>query len=167
MTRARDVASSGGLTLIKTQTIGSGVSSVTISNVFSSTYDNYRIVIGGVDCSAVTNLRLQLGSEPNEHYGSLRYDFYTGTDTNFTRNVNQAAFVIAIGGTNDDTSSSFDICSPNLAKRTTASGTFNGFAYSGWFGGGVNTTNQYTSFNLLTSGATLTGGKINVYGYRM
>ena len=34
-----------GLVLVKSQTIGTGVASVTISDAFSTTYDNYRITI--------------------------------------------------------------------------------------------------------------------------
>jgi hypothetical protein len=158
-----------GLVLIKRQTVGSGVTSVTLTSVFSSTYDNYRVVIGGIDGSSIgLNIRCQLGSTPNEHYGSLFYDAYDGSDTNYTRSANAANFNVGLGGNGDDTSSSFDLYSPNLAKRTTMSGTYDGFKYSGWFGGAVNTTTQYTSFNILvTGGATLTGGTISVYGYGM
>ena len=37
-----------GLTLVKTQTIGSGVSSVTVTDAFSSTFENYCIEITNV-----------------------------------------------------------------------------------------------------------------------
>ena len=40
-------ANPGGLDLVKTQTIGSAVSTVTVSDVFSATYDNYLITING------------------------------------------------------------------------------------------------------------------------
>ena len=33
-----------GMWLLKTQTIGSGVGSVSVTSVFSSSYDNYRVV---------------------------------------------------------------------------------------------------------------------------
>jgi hypothetical protein len=159
-------AGKAGLVFIKTVTVGSGVSTVSVSDVFSSTYDNYRVVIGGVDSSAATNLRIQFGSTPNEHYGSLYYDFYGAGATGTDRQANAANILIGVTNTSDDTSSSFDVCSPNLAKRTTLSGTYDGFAYAGWFGGGVNTTTQYTSFNVLVTTGSLTGGTIKVYGYR-
>jgi hypothetical protein len=155
-----------GLRLIKTQTVGAGVTSVTLTSVFSSTYDNYRVVIGGVDCSGIANVRMQFGSTANEHYGSLFYDAYDASDTAYTRSANQANFTVSLGGTSDDTSTSMDVNSPNLVKRTTVHGTYDSFKYSGWFGGAVNTTTQYTSFNiLLTGGSTMTGGTISVYGY--
>ena len=157
-----------GLRLIKKQTIGAGVTSVTVTGAFSATYDNYRIVIGGVDCSGIANVRMQLGSTANEHYGSLFYDAYDASDTAYTRSANQANFTVSLGGTSDDTSVSMDVNSPFLAKRTTAHGTYDSFKYSGWFGGAVNTTTSYTAFNiLLTGGSTMTGGTITVYGYGM
>jgi len=157
-----------GLRLIKKQTVGAGVTSVTVTGAFSATYDNYRIVIGGVDCSGIANVRMQLGSTSNEHYGSLFYDAYDGSDTAYTRSANAANFTVSLGGTSDDTSVSMDVNSPFLAKRTTVHGTYDSFKYSGWFGGAVNTTTSYTAFNiLLTGGSTMTGGTISVYGYGM
>jgi hypothetical protein len=42
----------GGLTLISTTTIGTTVSSITVSGAFSATYDNYKIVVSGGTGSA-------------------------------------------------------------------------------------------------------------------
>ena len=36
-----------GLWLVKSQTVGTGVSSVTVSNAFSADFDNYRIIYSG------------------------------------------------------------------------------------------------------------------------
>ena len=36
-----------GLVLIKTETIGTTVSSVTVTSAFSATYDNYKIIVAG------------------------------------------------------------------------------------------------------------------------
>ena len=47
-----------GLTLISSTTIGSAVSSVTVSNVFSSTYDNYLITVNGGAASTDMNLNM-------------------------------------------------------------------------------------------------------------
>ena len=49
-----------GLWLIKTQTIGSAVSSVSITDVFSSDYDNYLIKITGMTASAQADTTMQL-----------------------------------------------------------------------------------------------------------
>jgi hypothetical protein len=157
-----------GLRLIKKQTVGTGVSSVTVTGAFSSTYENYRIVIGGVDASSAVNFRFQFGSTANEHYGSMYFDAYDAAATGIDRSVNAANVIVGIAGTGDDTNVSFDVYSPNLTKRSAIAGNFNSFRFSGWFGGAVNTTTQYTAFNILVGGgATLTGGTISVYGYGM
>ena len=57
---ANNMANSG-LTYVKQQTIGNGVASVTVSDAFSATYDNYKIVINGGATSAQTSISLQLG----------------------------------------------------------------------------------------------------------
>jgi hypothetical protein len=49
-----------GFALIGTTTIGSAVSSVTISSVFSATYEAYKVIITGGTGSANTSLRTQL-----------------------------------------------------------------------------------------------------------
>ena len=51
-----------GLWLVKTQTVGTGVSSVTVTGAFSSTYDNYFVTYTGGTGSTQTPLRIQMGS---------------------------------------------------------------------------------------------------------
>ena len=51
-----------GLQLIKIQTIGSAVSSVTVSDVFNSIYDNYLVQLSGGVGSTAQNLNLTLGA---------------------------------------------------------------------------------------------------------
>jgi hypothetical protein len=53
-------AISSGLNLITAQTIGSAVGSVAVSNVFSATYDAYKIVVSGGVGSVDDKLGLQL-----------------------------------------------------------------------------------------------------------
>ena len=54
---AADLNASSGLVFIKSQTIGSGVSSVTVTNVFSSTFENYKVVTTGIAASGSATLR--------------------------------------------------------------------------------------------------------------
>ena len=53
-------ANPGGLDLVKTQTVGSAVSSIPVTDAFSSTYDNYLITYNNGSSSATDDLRLQL-----------------------------------------------------------------------------------------------------------
>ena len=159
----------GGLTLITAQTIGTAVSSIAVTSVFSSTYDNYKIMISGGTSSANNVLYLQLGSTVTGYYaGYTRVTYSTGAaslvadnnGTNFTR----------IGASNTNgMHSNFDILAPNLAKNTFVGGFFidNATASSaGSFGGFLNDTTAYTGFTILMNTGNLTGGTIRVYGYK-
>jgi hypothetical protein len=158
--------STTGLILLNTTTVGSAVSSVTVSNVFSSTYENYRIVVSSIDASATTNIRIQFGSANSAYYGSQLYDLYTGGATATDRTNNASSLMIGVTGTVDNTFTSLDVYSPNLAKITGVSGTYYGGGYSGWYGGEQSSSTQFTSFNILMGTGTMTGGTIEVYGYK-
>ena len=158
----------GGLVFIKSQTVGTAVSSATITNVFSSTYDNYRLIVSNVDSSvAATSLfmRFDAGGTTN-YYSSVYYDAYTGTDTATLRRSAQASGGIGTSGPDNDTSVSIDIYLPNVSNRTTWSGTFSASGLQGWCGGTTVVTTQYTDVTILPNSGTLTGGTIKVYGYR-
>ncbi len=60
-----------GLVLIKTQTIGSGVSSVTVTGAFSATYNAYRIVFTGLNGnSSAASCTFALGSATTQYYAT-------------------------------------------------------------------------------------------------
>jgi len=154
-----------GLQLIKKQTVGSAVTSVTLTGVFSAIYENYRVIISGVDGSAVAAYTLTFGSTATGYYGSQYYDAYTGTSG--TDRINNLAFLQSgITAIDDNSNCSFDVINPFLAKRTSITGSFNAGLYTGWFGGSVFNTTSYTAFTISAAGGvTLTGGTISVYGY--
>ena len=155
-----------GLVLVSSTTIGSAVSSVTVSNAFSSTYDNYKVLLsGGVGSASTIELRLTFGATAtNYYYATYTIAFATGTAT--TSAGNNTTFIPAGGASTTSINSEMEIISPNLAEQT--------FVYSrsmwndgtGWQNGYLNNTTAYTAFTLTTSTGTLTGGTIKVYGYR-
>lgn len=155
----------GGLVFLSRTTVGSGVSSATVSGAFSSTYDNYRIVVTGVDASAITNLKLTFGATTTSYYGSQYYDKSDGAATSTDRKDNGDSLLICVTSNDDSTSTSFDVHGPNLAIRTNISGTYHSDSYTGWFGGQLVDTNQYTAFTITTGTGTITGGTIDLYGY--
>ena len=57
-----------GLWLVKTQTIGTGVSSVTVTGAFSADYDNYVITVTGGTASANGSVRLQMNTSTGSTY---------------------------------------------------------------------------------------------------
>ena len=157
-----------GLWLVKTQTIGSAVSSVTVSSAFSADYDNYKITVTGVNPSASNTLRLMIGSGRTDgHYGVFNYVQSNGGDAGSLKTANAVSnycVLTQVGVTNAEFSC--DILTPFLAERTTMFGQGFGRLYYGEFGGGDDSGSSYTSFTLLPDSGTMTGGEIKVYGYR-
>lgn len=156
-----------GLVLVKTQTIGSAVSSVAVTAAFSATYDNYRIIVSGGAGSDYLNL--QLGATVTGYYSSTAVaTFAAGAfDSSF---VSNGSAIGRVGyGQADGLQAVIDVLNPFLAKHTSVRGnlvqTITG-GRAGSFGGFVNNTTSYTDFTLIPVSGTLTGGTIKVYGYK-
>jgi hypothetical protein len=160
---------SGGLTLITAQTIGTTVSSVAVTSVFSSTFDNYKIMISGGTSSANSQLYLQLGATTTGYYAGYSRVTYSTSAASLTTDNNGLNFT-RIGSTNTNgMNSNCDILGPNLAKNTFVGGFFTDPATNssgGAYGGFLNNTTAYTDFTILVQTGTITGGTIRVYGYK-
>lgn len=154
-----------GLVLIKTQTVGSAVSSVEITNAFSTTYRNYRITYESIDGTVDGELLLQMGSANSAYYGSLFYYRYDGAASGYLNSNNASSVRVGLVATDDETCGAFDISRPFVSAKTMLHGTYYSRGYSGWFGGVHATASSYTSFTLLPSSGTMTGGTVAVYGY--
>lgn len=157
-----------GLTLIKTQTIGTTVSSVTVSDAFSTTYENYKITISGGVGSTDASIGLQMGATTSGYYASLSAVTYSSAAA-LTRSDNNAAKWTRAGGVNTGAiSMNLDIFNPFTAHNTLMFGnkvdTGTGGA-SGAMNGFLNNTTSYTAFTISPDAGTLTGGTIRVYGY--
>ena len=155
-----------GLWLVKTQTVGSAVASVTVTGAFSSTYDAYRIHIFGVNGSAGTDMKFTLGATATGYYGSYYYDLFNGAGTGTARFNNAANTQVGGVGTSAEQNAQFDIFNPNKTARTSWSGNWYGNGYSGWFSGVVDNATSYTAFTITPVAGTFTGGTIKVFGYR-
>jgi hypothetical protein len=161
-----DTDSPPGLQLIKTQTIGSAVSTVTVSDVFTSEFDSYKVIISGGVASANGALRLQVGSATTGYYGGFTAQTensgYGGLAIN-----NQASCLYAGYHDTGILVMNADIMNPNLSKKTfiSALGVKSGAAFGMTFCEEGSTT-QHTSFTVSPASGTMTGGTIRVYGYR-
>lgn len=158
-----------GLWLVKTQTIGSAVSSVTVTDAFSSDYDNYVINVSGGVASTNNSLVLTLGATVTGYYftgSSIAYSATTYTGTNGQNTTNWGNNV---RGSVNSLNGQIFLFGPNLAKNThfssigTRSDTGGG---SEMLQGYLANTTQYTAFTLTTNTGTVTGGTIKVYGFR-
>ena len=155
-----------GLWLVKTQTIGTGVSSVTVTGAFSADYDNYLITVSGGAGSTTSVLNLQLGSKVTNYSYQYLYGSWNNT----------AAALGSTTGTSFTFAGSYDangismnctVINPNLAKATRViADSTSSASFSGNMTGYDADTTQYTAFTLIPASGTLTGGTIRVYGYR-
>ena len=156
-----------GLRLIKKQTIGSAVASVTVTGAFSATYDNYCIMVSGGACSADNNdFQLRLGSTTTNYYGAFVLATYSTGAVSAAVNNNTASYVAYMGNCNtSNQTAKIEINSPFLTKNTTFSAYVARDTLAGHTSAILKDATSYTAFTLYPSGGTLTGGTIYVYGY--
>jgi hypothetical protein len=158
-----------GLWLVKTQTVGAGVASVSVLNAFNNDFVNYRVVYDQVVCTVSdTTVFVRPGGDATAaSYNSGGYFvLYSGSGVGY---LNAVAIDggIGIGITSTvNMSGAFDIYNPNIAARTRAMGMWSGDAYAGQYGGVHTVATAYTSFDFRVAAGTMTGGTIRVYGYR-
>jgi len=157
-----------GLWLVKSQTVGSNVASVVVSDCFSADYQNYKIVITGLDqANNDRELRFQLNNQTGTVY---RFSFSVGTHggATFTNTGDQNVVSWAIGysGSEDDVFSSIEIAYPFVSDRRTI---FTAFTTTSnwrvWAGGATTAAASNTGFTI-SSSQNITGGNIRVYGIR-
>ena len=161
-----------GLWHLRTQTVGAGVSSVTVNNAFSADYDNYRIVVSGISCSVGgVSLAFQLNNSTGNTY------FIGGIFTAFTTTTLNGYGPAASNRWTDafalDTSTqgaSMDLYLPNAARPTifTSQSVRTGTGQFAWYVMNGIDTNAVasTGFTISPIVGTITGGTIRVYGYR-
>jgi hypothetical protein len=156
-----------GLTLISATTIGTTVSSVTVSGAFSATYDSYKIVVSGGAGSTSMDLLMQLGASTTGYYFGQSGREYAGA-ANDGQGANSANWRVGNGQTTG-LAANLDVVNPFLADETYFASAFGSFTTLGSgfvIGGFHNSAVSYADFTLLTSSGTLTGGTIRVYGYK-
>ena len=158
-----------GLWLVKTQTVGSAVPDVTVTDAFSADYDNYKILYtGGTASGAVGPLNMKLGSSTTGYYSVATYGLYSGT-TGIVNNNNTLGYWYYAGAANNVVGNilNIDVMEPfNSAKYTHFNGFFNVVDVAGTTGGYHAVNASYTSFTLTPGSGTISGGVISVYGYR-
>ena len=162
-------AAASALTLVRSQTIGSAVSSVQVTGAFNSSYANYFITINGGVASTNSASRLTFGATAAGYYYGANYVSYSGSGGVF--NGSNVGYVDnAIYNSANGISMNLFVQSPNVAARTlfqfnTAGATTSSVFLSSRGGGWVDNATQYTTFTLTADSGTLTGGDILVYGY--
>jgi hypothetical protein len=168
-----DTDTPSGMELVKAQTVGSGVSSVNITSVFSSTYDNYLISYSNITASVNGNamqIKMLVGTTPttNGFYGNTFYigNAFTGglTNANF---VNSSYGEVGCMTSTFKNASTWQIQQPFLSTQTLLQ--FSAVDNNYWRHGSfvVNNSTSYDGFQLLPNSGTMTDGTICVYGLRI
>jgi hypothetical protein len=165
--RAQDM-NAVGMWLVKTVTIGAGVSSVPVTDAFSADYDAYKIIVTGGAGSTATALKLHLGSSnTNNYFGFMAFGSFGGTAVSGINDNDAASFTYAGGFDTNTISANIELLNPfsstdvtEISSRVRYGTTYGN--YVGVFG----TTTSFTGFTLTPFSGTLTGGTIRVYGYR-
>lgn len=154
-----------GLWLIKTQTIGTGVSAQTVTGAFSSTFDNYLINISGGTTTGNTNIDFKLGAVTSGYrfnyvYGSYASGTPAVSGTTSGGNIPFVGFGNTVGLV-----ASINVLSPFLACPTAvyADGGSLG-SFTGRVQGFDVSNTAFTSFVISLGSGTMTGGTIRVYG---
>jgi hypothetical protein len=166
----------GGLVHINTTTF-SAVAAQSINDVFTSTYDNYKVIISfHLGSGVVTNLRLRASgsdnSASNYQYASARAGSNAAAQNIGGVNQNTILATYGLGGTSEQVTLTFDAINPNLAKATNLVGNSfgaDGAGASNYSGGSFTaqhtSTSQFDGFTLYPASGNITG-TIRVYGYK-
>jgi len=153
-----------GLILISTTSF-SGVASQPINDVFSATYDNYRILINATTLTGTLTMRFRVAGADNstsnykmDLYGTTLWtnSAYGGYQESGSTNFNVLAET-------SPSSISLDILNPFATQKTFLHGQTSqndrGRSYQGIF----DATTSFTGFSLIPS--TNITGNVSVYGY--
>ena len=153
-----------GLRLVKKQTIGSGVSSVTVTGAFSATYENYKIIVTGGVGSTTDFSNFTLGSTATGYYAAWVANTYANVASNAGQS-NGSSFFYCAHQTANGIVSDIELNGPFASRQTYFNSQIatdnTGITGNGYLAG----TTSYTAFTLTPVSGTLTGGTIYVYGY--
>ena len=160
-----------GLWLVKTQSIGSGVSSVTVSSAFSSDFEDYLITVTGSSVSAnQPNLLIRVGATTSGYAYAGNYVGYSSATVTGDASLTGTGFVMGACGNgttgNGVTHMTVTIRQPFVTQATIFNAANASASWSSFYNGIMNNGTSYTAFTILPTSGTLTGGTIRVYGYR-
>ena len=165
-----------GLTLLATQTF-SAASAVSVNNCFTSTYDNYRVMLRLTANSADAGLTMRLRVGGADSSTSIYYAQSTGGYNSTSQTFASGAVSSWEVATPKSTLSRYaaaawDVMDPATAVQTLAVGTSTFYDFSSpnrwtmltrscWH----DTATAYDGFSLLISSGTVSGS-LSVYGYK-
>ena len=163
-----------GLVYVGQVTAGSGVTTLTLNNVFSATYNAYRIVVsGGTSTGGAVSCITQLidsggTAVATGYYEVFMYSTYASSGVSTANGSNIASFLRGVNsiGTGYSMTGVFDLLNPFTAEPTHYYNSVSPIANNGGLSMGYQSTaSSYTGLKLTTTG-TMTNTLLTVYGYR-
>lgn len=152
-------------------TIGSAVSSITITGCFTSEFDNYLItLIGGLTSNSNIDLRMTLrtsngSTSTTGYYAALIYSTMDSA-TPLAYNISNGGYWANSACSNGTKPNMYaNVLNPNIADYTFITNSFIRSNAVGTHQGWHTVSTAYNSFVLTCSSGTITGGTIRVYGY--
>ena len=159
-----------GMVLLNTTSF-SGVSSISVNDVFSTTYNNYKILVNAKSSGAgeIAYRNRVSGADASGANYNLQINLFISSTGLFSQSVNATS--ARIGESSDNWAYTvIDVANPFLASPTsilsaTQKDTSTGLAMFTYAAGHTLST-SYTGFTLiLSSGTFSSGATLSVYGY--
>jgi len=164
-------AGAAGLVLLKSQTVGTTVGSVTVTDAFNTTYNDYKILyVGGASSLTSPYLYMTIsGTTGNNYFTSGVYQTLVAAAQVTFNFATTTQFYVGAMGT-FTTRIEIDICNPFLSLPKTLNSRWSNYDLTTSTGGVASATsvasNSATAFTLSPATGTITGGTIYVYGYK-
>jgi hypothetical protein len=170
-------ATGGSATISTTGAVTfSSTSSVSLNGVFSSAYENYKIVINITGVSTQMDVLMRLNNNGTDNTSAVYsrggvYNYINGTPTALA-SVGDTKWQLGFinSGTGSKNAFSIDMYRPNIAAETTASslGVWNNnTTFAGFFCGYLHdSATSFNGFTMYPNTGTINSGTIRVYGYK-
>ena len=164
------VYAQSGLVKLNTTTF-SAVASQSISDVFSTTYTNYRVLVNldTNSAGALVQMRMRVSGADNSttNYAHVSYRNRMGSTSfaAYTKTADGNTLFYLINEAQTETATvSFDLFNPFASEYTQLHGIGTNNQDTFGFAGSFNATTSFTGFTLLVGAGTMTGS-VSVYGY--
>jgi hypothetical protein len=166
-------AASGGALVFITSSTFTTSSAVNINSCFSSSYQNYRVIVDVTSASAsATQLAVKFrasGTDSSSDYYSWGMEPNAGSDTVFVaRGANISNGIVGYQGANG-TKAGMDVFAPFASTRTFFTTNYSSITAAplnivGFSNGCHNVSSSYDGISIIAASGTITG-TIRIYGY--
>lgn len=163
-------AAASGLTFLNKTTF-SAVSSQNVDNIFTSTYENYKIIIELTTCTNQTSINLRFRaagstiSTSDYSYGEFRYNWNSGGFGGYLAAVNTSLMEVAETASSQPMRANLEVFSPQSSEKPFVffQSANNAFGLGG--SAFTNLTTSFDGFQIFPTAGTMTGS-VSVYGYQ-